>query len=634
MGAILPLTAAEIKQKERLRKVMKKQFVSMLLTAAMVASLTACAGSAGSAKSSTKTPDPGSTQAPETKHAEENTKAANTDKADLVLKNGLIQTMTDEKSIAQAIAIRGNEIVYVGDDKGIEKYVSGETKVIDLKGQMVTPGFMDGHVHAPGFWIDKLYNIDLSQCKNNDEYLKVIKEFVSAHPEMEYYEGSPFMLNPYQQADGSNPGPQKEDLDAISPDKPIVITDSSHHAVWVNSAALKLAGITKDTPDPQGGLIKRHENGDPTGMLNDSAADLVLSKLPEKEITDDMITTAFEKFQEECNSYGITGITGITGIGTIAKPEQIRSIDKAGKLTLRIRLVPFVGISSTPEEAVSEAKSIKANDTPMVKGGTVKLFYDGVTEGATAVMLKPYTEAAGKGKDWYGEPVWNPDKFNEMVKALDQAGIQIHVHAIGDGAVKGTLDAFEAAQKANGVHDSRFTMTHVCAIQDSDIKRMADLKVVAALQFLWMYNDPFCQLEAAYVGEDRAFAFYPTKNMKNAGCIISGASDGPVSPFNVLDEIETGVTRNSPYAGEDNTDMHRWPEQALTPYEMLEAYTKNVAYENFEEKEIGTIETGKKADLVVLSQNIITCDPAAISDTKILYTISDGRIVYSGQVVK
>ncbi len=599
----------------------------MLLAATMAASLTACTGNTGSTKSSTEVPATGNTDAQSTGSIE----TPSTEKADLVLKNGVIQTMVDEKSTAQAVAIKGNEIVYVGDDSGIDKYVSSSTKVIDLIGQMVAPGFMDGHVHAPGFWIDRLYNIDLGKSKTNEDYLKAIKEFVVAHPEMEYYEGRPFLLNVYQKVDGSNPGPQKEDLDTISADKPIVIADASHHTFWVNSAALRLAGITKDTPDPQGGLIKRNESGEPTGMLNDSAAQMVLTKLPKKEITDDMITAAFEKFQEECNSYGITGITSI---GTDANPEQIRAMEKKGDLTLRVRVAPIIRPGSTPEEAVTLANNIKAADTPMVTGGTIKLFYDGVTEGATAVMLEPYSDAAGKGKDWRGEPVWKPDIFNKMVKELDKAGIQIHVHAIGDGAVKGTLDAFEAAQKANGIHDSRFTMTHVCAIQDSDIKRAADMKVVSALQFLWMYNDPFCQLESAYVEKDRAFAFYPTKNMIDAGCIISGASDGPVSPYNVLDEIETGVTRNSPYPGEDSTDMHRWPEQALTPYEMLEAYTKNVAYENFEDKEIGTIEPGKKADLVILSQNILTCDPAAITDTKVVYTISDGRIVYGEQTNK
>ena len=170
----------------------------------------------------------------------------------------------------------------------------------------------------------------------------------------------------------------------------------------------------------------------------------------------------------------------------------------------------------------------------------------------------------------------------------------------------------------------------MCAVADEDIKRIADLEVISALQFLWMYRDPLCELEIAYIGEERAMAMYPVKNMLEAGCIVSGASDGPVTPFAPLEEIEVAVTRNSPYPGEEDTDMHRWPEQAITPYQALEAYTKNVAFENFMEDLVGTIEVGKKADLAVLDQNILTCDPKKISDSTVRYTISDGRIVHEG----
>ncbi len=172
-------------------------------------------------------------------------------------------------------------------------------------------------------------------------------------------------------------------------------------------------------------------------------------------------------------------------------------------------------------------------------------------------------------------------------------------------------------------------MTHVCAVADEDIKRIAVFEVISALQFLWMYRDPLCELEIAYM-EKRAMAMYPVKNMLEAGCIVSGASDGPVTPFAPLEEIEVAVTRNSPYPGEEDTDMHRWPEQAITPYQALEAYTKNVAFENFMEDLVGTIEVGKKADLAVLDQNILTCDPKKISDSTVRYTISDGRIVHEG----
>lgn len=174
-------------------------------------------------------------------------------------------------------------------------------------------------------------------------------------------------------------------------------------------------------------------------------------------------------------------------------------------------------------------------------------------------------------------------------------------------------------------------MTHVCAVADEDIKRIADLGVISALQFLWMYRDPLCELEIAYIGEERAMAMYPVKNMLEAGCIVSGAQRRPGHPRSrPWRRSRSPVTRNSPYPGEEDTDMHRWPEQAITPYQALEAYTKNVAFENFMEDLVGTIEVGKKADLAVLDQNILTCDPKKISDSTVRYTISDGRIVHEG----
>ena len=328
--------------------------------------------------------------------------------------------------------------------------------------------------------------------------------------------------------------------------------------------------------------------------------------------------------------YGFFGLVMIVPFIRDNMPGRGLSLLAAAVL-LGIMILPTIIPGTDPSEAVKTVKGLARYDSEMISTGTAKMFSDGVTEGGSAVMLEPYNEAAGKGSDWYGESEWDQQEFDAMVAALDKAGVQVHVHAIGDGAVRNTLNAFENAIKENGERaDRRYTMTHVCAVADEDIKRIADLEVISALQFLWMYRDPLCELEIAYIGEERAMAMYPVKNMLEAGCIVSGASDGPVTPFAPLEEIEVAVTRNSPYPGEEDTDMHRWPEQAITPYQALEAYTKNVAFENFMEDLVGTIEVGKKADLAVLDQNILTCDPKKISDSTVRYTISDGRIVHEG----
>lgn len=548
--------------------------------------------------------------------------------ADLVLYNGHVQTMVSESEVASAIAIAGNKIVYVGDDSGIDAFVGDTTQVIDLDGKFVSPGFIDGHIHAPGNWFTKLYQIDLTGLSTNEEYLEAIRSFVEAHPDEEGYIGSPFMLNAYQLPDGSNPGPSKEDLDAICPDKPILIHDVSYHAAWVNSKAFEMAGVTADTPDPEGGLFYRNEKGEPSGCVSDAAKGIVFAIMPDT-MTNDNLEKALYKFMEEANSYGITGITNITQ-GGLDIIDMYHKVEREGNLTLRMRVVPTMKEGRTYDEVLSTIKSYNDSATDMISSNTVKIFYDGVTERGTAVFLEPYLESTGLGDHWCGEPIWSQEDFTRLVHDFDAEGVQVHVHAMGDGAVHGTLDAFEEARATNGERDARHTITHVCAITDEDIQRMADLDVVANLQFLMMYHDDLMDLERAYVGDERAMAMYRTKHMAEAGICISGSSDAPVIPFVPLDAIEAGVTRNSPYPEEEDTDMTRWPEQGLTAYQLLEACTKNDAYQNFMDDIIGTIEVGKFADLVVLDANILEVDPKEISSAKVVYTISDGRIVYEG----
>lgn len=546
--------------------------------------------------------------------------------ADLIFRNAHVQTMVNENDVAEAVAIRNNTIIYVGDNAGVESYIDDATEVIDLAGKFLSPGFIDSHIHAPATWLDKLFNIYLGDVSSNEEYLAAIKEFVDTHPDQDAYFGRPFMLNTYQKADGSNPGPSKTDLDAISMDKPIVITDVSGHSCWVNSKALELAGITADTPNPEGGVIYRDENGEPSGTLTDTAYDLIQEAVPSVTTVEQM-EEALPKFMEEANSYGITGITNVTR-GGLDISELYNRLDNAGDLSVRMRVVTTMDPAYKYDDVLAAIDKAAAYESEMVMANTVKIFYDGVTESGTAVMLEPYLESAGLGATWHGEPIWTEEQFTQMVEGFDAKGIQIHVHAIGDGAVNGTLNAYDSAAEVNGKRDARHTITHVCAIKRDDIARMADLDVIASLQFLWMYGDPLYELEAAYIGEDRALAMYPTKDMWDSGVLITGASDAPVTPYVVLDEIEVGVTRNSPYPEEDTTDMYRWKEQGLSAYQMLEAYTKNAAYQNFMEDLVGSIEVGKRADLVVLDQNILEVEPNKISSSKVMYTISDGRIVY------
>lgn len=552
-------------------------------------------------------------------------------RADLVFKNGHVQTLVSEDDVAQAVAIQGSNIVYVGDDAGAEAFIDDNTRVIDLKGQFLCPGFMDGHLHGPQPYYEQMFQISIPDgTMDNDEYLRIIREFVEAHPDDEVYYGGPFMQNAYLQEDGSNPGPQKEDLDAICADKPIMIRDVSHHAYWVNSKALEIAGITADTPDPDGGVIARNAAGEPSGLLTDAAKSMLAAQIPVPYSVENM-ADAYEAFQNYCHELGITGLTNInlSGVEPI-HAEALHAMDERGDLHLRQRFLvwgqPGMGYDGIKEKLDAMA----AYNSDMFQAGTVKVVYDGVTEGATAVMLEPYLPAAGRGDNWCATSDWSTEELNQVVADLDKNGYQVHIHAIGDGAVRTSLDAYELAEGQNGKRDARHTMVHVCAIHEDDIKRVADMGIVCDLQFLWMYDDPLCKLETAFIGRERAHAMYPAKNMLEAGCIISGGSDGAVTAYDPLLELEVGITRNSPFPEEEDTDMHRWAEQGLTAYQMLEIYTKNVAYENFMEDVVGTVEVGKKADLVVIDQNILEIDPKQISDSVVVYTVSNGDIVYEG----
>lgn len=551
-------------------------------------------------------------------------------KATLAFTNAHVQTMVAEDDIAEAVVVSGNEIVYVGDTAGAQEFITDDTEVIDLEGAFLAPGFIDSHIHAPGSWCDTLFAIGLYDYTTNEEYLAAIKKFVDEHPDNEAYWGGPFMLNAYMREDGSNPGPMAADLDAICADKPIMITDISNHACWVNSCAMALAGWTKDTPNPEGGAIYRDEEGNPTGFLADTAYFAVANQI-DTSYTDEQLVEALREFMKEANSYGVTGLCNMgQSVPDKSHNELYHELDEKGELTLRVTNSITIQPGNDFDDVLKNIKESKELESDMLHTQLAKIFYDGVTEAATAVMLEPYVAEAGKGDNWYGEPIWPEDEFKAMVAGFDKEGLQIHIHAIGDGAVRNTITAYEEALAANGDRDHRHTITHVCAITDEDIERMAKNKIIASLQFLWMYGDPLYELEKAFIGEERAQAMYPVKRMAEAGVIISGASDNPVTPFVVTDELEIGVTRNSPFEGEETTDMTRWPEQALTPYQMLECYTKNSAYQNFTEDMVGTVEVGKKADLVVMDKNLLEIDPMKINEAKVLYTVSDGRVVYKG----
>ena len=548
------------------------------------------------------------------------------DGADIVLHNGVIQTMVNENDVYEAVAIKDGKIIYVGSDTEVEEYIGTNTEVIDLEGQMVTPGFMDSHIHSVGTKLTELFQISLFGLTTLDEYKTAISDFIAKNPELEIARGGSFDINVFKVGDKTVI--DRSILDNISTTQAIVLNDVSNHALWVNSKALEIAGIDKNTKEENGCIIDKDANGEPTGYLVDCwdfAEKLTV------EYTDEQIEESSIAFHEQANIYGITGVQAmINDDFGVNESSFLTNLDEQGKVSIRMNLAYTLQPGTSIEDALKALEENAKSTSNLITNKSVKMFYDGVTEGGSALMLDPYKEAAGMGDNWYGgDSIWPKEEFKQMVIALDKAGYQINVHAIGDRSVREVLDAFEAAQKANGKRDSRHVLIHDCAVSEEDRPRFNELGVIAAYQFLWMYKDPLYELEKAFVGEKKALEFYPIKELYELNTLITGGSDSPVTDFNPLEQIEVGVTRNSPYPGEEDTDMYRWKEQALTPYQMLEIYTKNVAYQMFLEDEIGTIEVGKKADLAVLSDNILEIDPKKISDVKVNYTIVDGQLVYT-----
>lgn len=555
---------------------------------------------------------------------------ASSEEATLVLKNGIVYTMEKNHPSAEAVAVKDGKIIFVGSNAKADKYVGKNTKVIDLKGKMVSPGFLDGHTHVPGLWTSKLFAVDMTKLKSNQQYVQAVADFKKNNPDAKIITGSGWLNGLYEQPDGTNPGPTKEDLDAVATDVPVILSSVDGHSVWVNSKALEMAGITKDTIAPQGGLIERNPDGSPRGALRDSSA-LVADVRALAKLNKEQYKEAILKFQEEAHSFGMTGFVNLSDDnGAII--EAMAELEKEGKLTMRVANAIRVQPEDKPEDAVKKMQDArKKYNSDWLRVNTVKIFADGVTEGKTALYVEHYSPNAGMGDHHHGDSIWKKDEMNKMVAALDKAGVQLHIHAIGDGAVNMAINSYESAAKANGKRDSRHTITHISAIQDNDITRMAKMGVVASLQPFWFYKDQYYELEKAMVGEERALAMYPTRKMWNAGVTIASSSDFPPTPdYRPLFGLETGVTRNSPYPGEQETDMVRNASQALTVLEMLQTFTKNVAYE-MHRNDLGSIKVGNRADMVVLGQDITKGAPKNISETPVVYTISNGKVVYEGK---
>ncbi len=548
--------------------------------------------------------------------------------ADTIIQNAAIYTLDSQRPWAQAVAIQANRIVCVGGVSDVNAYIGPDTEVLDLNGKLVLPGFIDSHAHVSDSPNPEAL-ADLNNLDSKSDILAAVKRFANTHPTYSVIYGSGWKNELFGPG-----GPIKEELDAIISDRPVLLTSEDGHFAWVNSKAIELAGVTKTSANPPGGVIEKNPHtSEPSGTFRETARDLIQNVLA--PFTTDQIRDSIQNYMQEAARVGITTAHDpllvlpdaqgqLNGFGSLS--NNIRAFNEMARerrLNIRIRGT----VLTDPTAGVDQIESIAAmcrEDQPLFKISGIKIFVDGVVEGGTAYLLEPYAHMPAS----HGFPLWEPDVLNAVIAAADKAGLQIHIHVIGDAAVRMALDALEAAQKQNGIWDSRHLITHLHIVDRADIPRMAKLKVIGVPQPFWhVKGDYFRDIEARYLGYARAEKAYPMQSLAKAGILLASASDYPVQvPSPPLLGIQQGVTRCEPGVTDPLEILD--PRECMSLADMVASFTINGAYANFLERETGSIEPGKMADLVILEKNLFKIPETEIADAKVLMTMFEGRTVY------
>ena len=533
--------------------------------------------------------------------------------ADTVFRGGAVYTVDAARSWAEAVAIQAGKIVFVGNDAGVVPWISTQTRTIDLRGKMLLPGFHDSHVHLVGGGIE-LGECNLNHATTVEQVLDQVRRFAEQHPDKKWIRGGGWPLT----IEMGNP--HKWLLDKIVPDRPVVLDSSDGHSIWVNSAALAIAGITKETPDPLRGRIEREPiTGEPTGTLREAACRLIVYKMP--AYSHQEFVAGLRRGLSVANRFGITSIQEAQV--TEQHLNAFMELDRANELTVRavaaMRFDPAKDNSQLRQFVEWRARY----GSKRLRATAVKIFQDGVIESRTAALLDSYLNSGREERGWLNI---EPELLNPLAAELDQLGFQIHVHAIGDRAIRSSLDAIEFARSSNGSRNARHHIAHLQLFDPSDIARFRRLGVIANFQPLWAQADPhIMEMTIPFLGPERSRWLYPIRSVANSGAVIVGGSDWSVSSMNPLEAIQVAMTRRDAAQGPGPAWL---PEETVDLPLMLASYTINGAYLNFQESETGSIEVGKAADLVVLDRNLFECPVHEIHLAKVLLTLLDGKPVY------
>jgi predicted amidohydrolase YtcJ len=520
--------------------------------------------------------------------------------------NARVWTADAAQPAAEAFAVTDGRFVAVGSSKTVRALAGPSTAVVDLGGRRVVPGFIDTHWHLPArrsARLDNAGSVEVIQQR--------LVEYAKGLPAGSWVVGRGWMPTDF-------PGrtAHKRYLDAVFPDRPVVIRDRDGHQALANSRALALAGVTRDTADPDDGRIEREPDGTPTGLLKEGAAGLVSRLLPPLS-ADDTYQLLLEELAAAA-SFGLTSLTDATDVGlTDNERSAVERALAEGRLTVNYRAALPLETDIAPERLAGFVRLRDATRGGLLTYGFAKGMIDGTVDAKTAFMLEPYV---GGGN---GTPFLSQDELNRTVATYDRAGLQVGLHAIGDGAIRMALDAYEHAAKANGRRDSRHRVEHVEVPAAADLPRFAQLGVIAATQAIFATPDT-ATLEnyAPLVGPERASRAQPFKQFDDAGAMQAFGSDYPVYPMDPLLGIYTAVTRQT-RDGKPDGGWH--PHNRIGLETALLHYTRDAAYASFDETRTGTISAGKFSDFVVLSRDILDGPPQQLLDTKVLLTVLRGR---------
>ncbi len=533
--------------------------------------------------------------------------------ADLVITNAKVYTVDKEHPTAEAVAVIGDRIVAVGTIGEIDDWRGVHTQVIDAGGKLVLPGFNDAHVHFVSGGLS-LVSVQLKDASTPQEFARRIGERAKITPKGEWVLGGDWDEQQW------NPPrlPTRDLIDPVTPNTPVAVNRYDGHATLANSLALKLAGITAQTPDPPGGAIVRDAGGNPTGVLKDAAQDMLDKAIP--PLSHDQRLRAIKRAMAYAAQLGVTSVQQManSGGGQYDDFKVYDELAERGELTTRMYFAPI--IDTWQEEANVGLRH--AFGSHMLRLGAIKAYADGSLGSATAYMFQPFTDQP-KNRGLLNEEMIPLSKMRTRLIGADKAGLQLCVHAIGDAAISDVLDLYEAVLKANGDKDRRWRIEHAQHMAGKDFDRFARLKVIASVQPYHAIDDG--RWAEQRLGSERIKTSYAYRSFLDHGVRLALGTDWDVAPLNPMLTIYAAVTR----ATLDGKHPDGWvPEQKITVPQAVEAYTMGSAYAEFQDKVKGSITPGKLADMVILSDDIFTIHPEAIRDVKVETTILGGRVIW------